>query len=220
MAEQPATVTDNKPKASANGVDKIPWIKTPEGRKRMSDAQKAAHAAKARNTTPVPDGKISRLKELVHGGATVKEAAQLIGMGYSTAQRYMSASKKSGAARKKSSGVQAKKAKGRRGPLSPRQMKLLNRLLPKLGSELKAHEIAKRVGCHLTSVYAHQKKMLAAPSAAPTAVGVSSQQSALSASDYSDLKAVYSKIWRESHTNHSEPSDAELDFTKIWRRIR
>lgn len=219
MAEQPTTtVADNKLKAPTNGVDKIPWTQTPEGRKALSDRAKAAHAAKRRSTRPVAEDKIDRLLTLIKGGSSVKEASELIGMGYSTAQRYALASKK-GAVAKKSPSVKVKKTKSAHSRLSPAKLKLLTRLLPQMGSKLTAGEIAKRVGCHLTSVYFYRKKMLADTGSAPSVAGAP-QQHGLSRTDYADLEEVYELLWAECQAKSVEPTNAELCFTRVWRRMR
>ncbi len=221
MAEEPTAVTDNKPKVPSNGADKTPWTQTPAGRKTLSENAKAAHAAKRRSTKAVPEEKINRLLALIKGGSTVKEASQLIGMGYSTAQRYAQVK---GAAAKKSSRAKVKKAKGLHSRLAPEKVKLLIRLLPKLGSKLTATDIAKRVGCHMTSVYFYRKKMLAEAGSPAVAVrgvqasGIGGSQ--LSLTDYADLKDVYETLWHDCFMDDVEPTNAEIRFTRVWRRIR
>lgn len=220
MAEQ--TTVSQKPAPASNGAASTLWQRSVEGRRKISEAQKAAHAKKARSTTPVSPETQKRLQDLIKGGATVKAAAQLLGMGYSTAQRYARAKTgaKNGTPATASKKASSPAASGTGVRLRPAQLRMLAKLVPKIGPTLTAQEVAKRAKCHLSSVYAYRRKMLNEATTPPPAHPGTASQSALSAIDYADLKDAYKTIWNECWAKQTEPTDGEIRFTRVWRRIR
>lgn len=209
-----------KPATSANGAG-IKWQQTVEGRAKLSEAQVRAHKEHPRSTTPASEETLKRLGDLVKGGATVKDAAALVKMGYSTAQRYLRAvPKKAGGPKSATKSTKTKKTSTRGVRLSPEQIKGLSKLVPKMGPNLLAKDIAQRLKCHVSSVYTYRSKLLngVTPGRRRQVTEESAQQG-LSIAHMADLKEAYEKIWEDVHKNQVEPTNGELYVTRVYRRM-
>jgi transposase len=225
MADQ-ASASSEKP--TTNGTGKVSWTQTTEGRKKLADAQRAAHARakQLRSTSPVPEEKVKRLRELIRGGSSVKDAAQLVGIGYSTAQRYAKAPKTAQKTAPKAT-PKPPAAPPRRsgGPkhgfrLDPAQIKMIQKLLPRM-PELSAREIAKRAKCHLSSVYHYRRQVENGDGASPraTVVATANQASGLSAEDRAAFRDAYKTTLEEMWSKRMEPTNGELKWIRAWRQL-
>lgn len=214
MTEQTSAPAD---KPATNGATKVSWQHSIEGRQKISDAQKAAHARTQRNTTPLSPEKKQRLYNLVKDGSTVRDAAQLMGIGYSTAQRYVRDAK-SNSKKKASNAGNAQTTKPKKGfRLRPEQIKILTKLVPKMGPDLLATEIAARAKCHVSSVYTYRSRLV--NGASPSNAAPQATDSGLSMIDYVEFKETYKSMWEEIWNKRAEPTNAEVRVTRLWRRL-
>lgn len=198
-------------KSTTNGAaPKPPGALTDVGRAKISAAQKLAHKNNpSRNTSPLSPEKQKRLRDRVKAGATVKEAAAKEKVGYSTAQRYLRAVPKV-----PSKTVKGKKTKG--GLLSLQQMKLIRKRIPQMGPDLRAADIAKEAGCHISSVYYYRKQMLGQTAEGPARADVAAE--GISLPIYSALKAFNKRSWEDCWKKQVELSTADIRLILEWRQ--
>lgn len=198
MADQ----TPSSAKAATNGAAKP--VQSPLGRGIPSTRGPTKHP---RNMAVLP-ATIDRLVQLVKSGATIKEAADTVKVGYSTAQWYLRERRRGG------KGIKVKK-KGKAVPkvfrLSPEQIKIINRLLPKM-PQIRAEQIAKQAKCHISSVYHYRKLMLNGEDAPEGGEGITTAL-------YADMREFNRKAWKNCWASQVELTDAEIDGIKTWRRM-
>lgn len=213
MAEQ--TAASPAPQQHSNGANGAAIAKgklTEAGRQKIAEAQKAHHAAHARNTSPITPARIKRLQALIQRGATVKEAAEVVGIGYSTAQRHLTLSNKKTPTKAKS--VRS----SRRAPLTTEQMSMLRRLIPKM-PEISADEIARRAKVHFSTVYSYRRAMLGNRKPAEGSKAQALTTHGLASDIYADFREAYKLVWRDHQRTGEEPHNAELYFARAWRKL-
>jgi len=163
-----------------------------------------------RNTVVLPV-MVEQLARMVESGSTVKEAADKLKIGYSTAQWYLRERRRG--AKKTADKTKGKVSKGFR--LSPEQIKIINRLLPKM-PQITAHEIAKQAKCHISSVY-HYRRMAANDEDRPLPTGDAGE--GITAALYAEMRDFNRKAWNNCWDSRVELTDAEISAVKTWRRM-
>lgn len=203
MPEQASTATNG----ALNGAAGKPlWQQTQKGRAKLAAIAKRTRKDNPHSTRRVSEAKIRRLGELVAGGATVKAAAQQLGIGYSTAQRYERGLRKQ-------AGKTPKATRAKQGfRLAPAQIRRIEKLIR---ANVPAAEIAKRAKCHLSSVYHYRRQFENAVAQATP----DTSHEGIPAMAYVELRQANKHLWNAVWDERREPTDSELRFSMAYRRM-
>lgn len=213
MAEPTPAPSGNKP--ATNGATKPPGKLSEAGRERIAAAQRTHHAAHPRNTSPISPEKLAKLRALVKGGAKVTDAAKAVGMGYSTAQRYVRADGKPTSPAPRTARAPQKRGGG--PSTTPEQQAILRRWVPKMPQK-SAQEIAAKAGVHVSTVYFYRKKLVADKDTRKSRRTTSPQpQHEMSLMVEAEFKAAYKKMWEDSWNNRRELTNGEISQIRAYR---
>lgn len=201
----------------------VPWQSSPAGRAKLARAQRLAHRRDGpRDTSPLTPETIRRLFDLLKEGKSVKKAASVLKIGYSTAQRYASQGPKTNGGSRVVATIAPQKQSGPGKRLSAQSVARIKRLLSSK-SPLSVRQVAEREGVSTSAVY-HYKALLNSETRddqLPVVHSAAAQSpgTGLSTAVLADLRHIYKLMYEDAFRKQRPLERHELRFADVWKRI-